>query len=349
MKHILVVDDDITNLKFVEQSLKPHFKVTLLTSAVQTMKFLLTHTPDLILLDINMPRVDGFEVFCTIKSIDKFKNVPVIFLTVQNDVKSELKALKLGAVDFIFKPFIPEIMISRINTQLELASYRNELESLVSEKTATIENLQDTMVIGLAELVECRDGETGGHINRTAKYLQILVEAVCMNKLYTDILTDEYINNMIRSAPLHDIGKIGISDNILLKNGTFDDNEREYMKQHTILGGRALQKLIDATDGESFLYIAKDMALSHHEKWNGTGYPYGLSGTNIPLSARIMAIADIYDALTSKRPYKQALSHSKATEIIIESSGTHFDPNIVGVFKSIHPKFEQVYKIYTQE
>ena len=349
MRHILVVDDDITNLKFVEQSLKPNFKVTLLTSAIQTMKFLLTHVPDLILLDINMPGVDGFEAFSTIKSIDKFKNIPIIFLTIQNDAESELKALKLGAVDFISKPFIPEIMISRINTHLELASYRNELEMLVAEKTATIENLQDSMVMGLAELVECRDGETGGHIKRTGKYLQILVEALCMNNLYSNILTDEYVNNMIRSAPLHDIGKIGISDSILLKNGTFDDNEREYMKQHTILGGKALQKIIDATDGETFLYIAKDMALSHHEKWDGTGYPYGLSGTNIPLPARIMAVADVYDALTSKRAYKKAISHSKAIEIIIESSGTHFDPDIIKIFKSIHPRFEQVSKIYSQE
>jgi len=349
MKHILVVDDNITNLKFVEQTLKPYFKVTLLTSAVQTMKFLLKYIPDLILLDINMPGIDGFQTLSTIKSIDKLKNVPIIFLTIQNDIESELKALKLGAMDFISKPFIPEIIISRINTQLELASYRTELEGLVAEKTATIENLQDTMVMGLAELVECRDGETGGHIKRTAKYVEILAEAICINNLYFDTLNCEYVNNMIRSAPLHDIGKIGISDSILLKNGSFDEDEREYMKQHTILGGKALQNLIDATDGESFLYIAKDMALSHHEKWDGTGYPYGLSTTDIPLCARVMALSDVYDALTSKRPYKEPFSHSEAFDIIVESSGTHFDPELVKVFKTVHKKFEKVSKLYLQE
>ncbi len=349
MDHIVIVDDNVTNLKFAEQTLKPYYKVTLLTSAAQTMKFLSKRTPDLILLDINMPEINGYEIFSKIKSIDRLKQIPIIFLTALNDVESELKCLKLGALDFISKPFAPELMLSRIKIHLELATYRKNLEFLVNEKTRTIERLQDSMVVGLAELVECRDGETGGHIKRTAKYLEILVRAMLNAGFYADILTEEYIHNIIRSAPLHDIGKIGISDNILLKQGDFDKNERDYMKQHTTLGGMALQKVIDATDGENFLYVAKDMALCHHEKWDGTGYPSGISGHSIPLCARIMAIADVYDALTSKRPYKKPFSHSKAVDIIVNSSGTHFEPCIVDVFESVSDSFNNISQLYKQE
>lgn len=296
-----------------------------------------------------MPGMNGFETLSTIKSIPRLSKIPVIFLTALNDQKNEIKCLKLGAVDFIAKPFVPELMLSRIKLHLELSSYRKNLEGLVNEKTQTIENLQDTMVIGLAELVECRDGETGGHIKRTAKYLEILVKSMEEQRLYSDILTSDYVHNMIRSAPLHDIGKIGISDNVLLKQGSFDEAEREYMQQHTILGGRALQKVINSTDGESFLYVAKDMALCHHEKWDGTGYPYGLYKEQIPLCARIMAIADVYDALTSKRPYKKPFTHEKAVQIILEGKGTQFDPDIVDIFKTIAYKFDKISKIYNTD
>lgn len=346
MEHILIVDDNITNLKLAEQVLKPAYKVTLLTSAIQTMKFLMRNTPDLILLDIKMPGINGFETLATIKSIPRLSQIPVIFLTALNDHKSEIKCLQLGAVDFIAKPFIPELMLSRIKLHLELSRYRKNLEGLVNEKTETIENLQDTMVVGLAELVECRDGETGGHIKRTAKYLEILVKSMEEQGFYPDILTSDYVHNMIRSAPLHDIGKIGISDNVLLKQGSFDETEREYMQQHTTLGGKALQKVINATDGESFLYVAKDMSLCHHEKWDGTGYPNGLSKNEIPLCARIMAVADVYDALTSKRPYKKPFSHEKAVQIILEGKGTQFDPDIVDIFYSIAYKFDRISKIF---
>ncbi|OOM80414.1 HD domain-containing phosphohydrolase [Clostridium sp. BL-8] len=349
MDHIIIVDDNVLNLKFAEQALKPYYKITLLTSATQTMNFLSKFTPDLILLDINMPNINGYELFSTIKSIDRLKKIPIIFLTALNDIESELKCLRLGALDFISKPFVPELMLSRIRLHLELTAYRKNLEVLAAEKTKTIEKLQDSMVVGLAELVECRDGETGGHIKRTAKYLEILVNAMLKAGLYTDILTEEYIHNIIRSAPLHDIGKIGISDSILLKQGDFDKNERDYMKQHTTLGGMALQKVIDATYGENFLYVARDMALCHHEKWDGTGYPSGISGYSIPLCARIMAVADVYDALTSKRPYKKPFPHSKAVDIIINSSGTHFEPCIVEVFESVSNSFNNISQLYNQK
>ncbi|MDO5516737.1 MAG: response regulator [Clostridium sp.] len=348
MEHILVVDDSEANLKFAEQVLKPTYKVTLLTSAIQTMEFLMHDTPDLILLDTEVQGMNGFETVTTIKSIARLSQIPVIFLTSLNDYKNEIKCLRLGAVDFIAKPFIPELMLSRVKLHLELYSYKRNLESLVTEKTKRINNLQDTMVMGLAELVECRDGETGGHIKRTAKYLEILVTYMEEQGFRPDILTRNYVNDMIRSAPLHDIGKIGISDSVLLKNSSFDEKEREYMKQHTILGGKALQKLINSTNGESFLYVAKDMALCHHEKWDGTGYPNGLLKEEIPLCARIMSIADVYDALTSKRPYKQAFSHEKAVQIILDGKGTHFDPDIVDMFNSIAYKFDIISRSYNK-
>lgn len=344
MEHILIVDDNVTHLKFIEQTLRSYYKVTLLTSAIQTRKFLKKNTPDLILLDIKIPKVSSYELFCTIKSNHDSSKIPIIFLTALNDLKSELMCFELGALDFIRKPFVPKLMLNKIKLHLELLAYKRSLESLVAEKTERIENLQNSMLFGLAELVECRDIGTGGHIKRTAKYLEILVCSMITEGIYSDVLTDKYILNILRSAPLHDIGKIGISDKILLKRGRFDKTERNYMKQHTTLGSMALQKVIDATNGEDFLFIAKDMALCHHEKWDGSGYPFGLSGKNIPLCARMMAIVDVYDALTSERPYKKPFSHFKAVDIILNSAGTQFEPSIVKAFKSASDLFNEAYQ-----
>lgn len=197
-------------------------------------------------------------------------------------------------------------------------------------------------MLSLAELVECRDENTGGHVKRTAEYVKLLCEEILEEGLYRDILTPEYVKDIVRSAPLHDIGKIGINDATLLKAGSLDEDEFEYMKKHAELGGRTLQNMIDETNGESFLYTAKEMANYHHEKWDGTGYPEGLKGEDIPISARIMAIADVYDALTTKRPYKQPLSHDTAVKIILDGKGKIFDPSIIDVFERIHYKFQLV-------
>ena len=205
-----------------------------------------------------------------------------------------------------------------------------------------IERLQDVMMLSLAELVECRDETTGGHVKRTAEYVRILANELVEAGVYSDILTPEYVKDIIKSAPLHDIGKIGINDATLLKMGSLDEDEFEYMKKHVELGAISLQKMINETEEESFLYTARDMAHYHHEKWDGTGYPKGLKGEEIPISARIMAIADVYDALTTKRPYKEPFSHEDTVKIIIEGRGKGFDPNIVDVFKEINYKFEMV-------
>lgn len=341
-KHVLVVDGNVTNLKLAEKILKPYYKVSLLLSGSQTLKFISKNKPDLILLDINMPDMDGYETLRKIKENPELDSIPVIFLTNLPYSEEELRGLELGVVDVIIKPFIPQITINRVKLHLEFSEYKNDLENKVYEKTEMIEHLQDVMMLSLAELVECRDENTGGHVKRTAEYVKILTEEIVEAGLYNDILTSEYIIDIVRSAPLHDVGKIGINDATLLKVGALDDEEFEYMKNHAELGGQTLQKMIDETSGESFLYIAKDMAHYHHERWDGSGYPCGLKGEEIPISARIMAVADVYDALTTKRPYKEALEHEVALKIIIDGKGKSFDPNIIDIFEKIHYKFELV-------
>lgn len=342
LRHILVIDDNVTNLKLAENTLKPYYKVSLLISGAQTLKFLAKHRPDLILLDINLPDMDAYETLAKIKENKELENIPVIFLTSRTDSEIEAKGFELGAVDFITKPFISQSMLSRVKMHLELSEYRTQLEEKIYEKTQMIENLQDVMMLSLAELVECRDENTGGHVKRTAEYVKILANELVEAGVYSDILTPEYVKDIIKSAPLHDIGKIGINDATLLKMGSLDEDEFEYMKKHVELGAISLQKMINETDKESFLYTARDMAHYHHEKWDGTGYPSGLKGEEIPISARIMAIADVYDALTTKRPYKEPFSHEDTVNIIIEGREKGFDPNIIDVFKEISYKFEMV-------
>lgn len=358
-KHILVVDDVPSNLKFIEQLLIDNYKLTMTLSGFQALKFLNKFTPDLILLDLNMPEMDGCDTIIHIRENPRTANIPVIFLTSDADELMEAKCLHLGAVDFIRKPFVTEIMLSRIETQLELSTYRTALERRVIEKTFLIEHLQDVMVTCFAEMIESRDGTTGGHIKNTTRYFKIFLDEVSKRDEYAGYLTDEYKKNLVRAAPLHDIGKIGIRDDVLRKEGPLDRDEFEHMKTHAKIGGDTFMKIFNSIDSiqpvldfgnqsilkklfdsleikdvkdTEFLHIAKDMALCHHERWDGTGYPYGISGENIPLCARILSIVDVYDALTSVRPYKIAFSHEKAMSIIIEDREVFFDPALTDIF-----------------
>lgn len=366
-KHILVVDDVPANLKYAQQLLSSRYKLTLASSGAQALKFLKRNVPDLILLDINMPEMDGCAVITELKKETATAMIPIIILTSEVDTAMELKCLELGAVDFIRKPFITEIMLSRIETQLELSAYRNRLECMVNEKTAVIERLQDVMSTCFAELVESRDGTTGGHIKNTTRYFAVFLEELSKHDEYKDILTPEHIKNLVRAAPLHDIGKIGINDSVLRKESVLNEEEFDHMKTHTCIGGDTFQhifksvegtqhhsqlgayafdKIFDAMNVEEgedtiFLHIARDMAMYHHERWNGTGYPSGISGEDIPLSARILSIVDVYDALTSKRSYKEAYTHEKAMQIIIEDREVFFDPKLVDIFVSISDKIKQ--------
>ncbi len=340
-KTILVVDDSPTILKVVERALTGLYKVVMLTSGRQALRYLKKNVPDLILLDINMPEMTGYD---TLKEIHKLnepaKSVPVIFLTASTDPDSEVRGLELGAVDFIVKPFVTKSMLSRIHNHLELSEYRQNLEGKVEEKTRQIELVQDALVISLTELVECRDGQTGGHSRRVAFYTGLLLDALFARKKFPDTINEKYIRDVKRGSVLHDIGKVGIADIALLKSTRLSDQEMEYMRQHTTFGGQALDHALSKIKMDSFLTHARDLAYYHHEKWNGKGYPRGLAGTEIPLSARILSIADVYDALTSKRSYKEPFSHQKAMDIILSDKGIAFDPSIVDVFEEIQGKFK---------
>lgn len=366
-KHILVVDDVPANLKYAEQLLGERYRLTLAVSGAQALKFLSKAEPDLILLDINMPEMDGCTVLTKLKADPDMTKIPVIILTSEADIAMEMKCLTLGAVDFIRKPFVTEIMLSRIDTHIELNGYRHKLEYMVDEKTAVIERLQDVMSTCFAELVESRDGTTGGHIKNTTRYFSVFIEELSKHDKYRDILTPQYIRSLVRAAPLHDIGKIGINDSVLRKESSLDKEEFEHMKTHAQIGGNTFSNIFSSVEGSNhhsrvgasafdkifdsmevhesadteFLHIARDMAMYHHERWNGTGYPTGISGEEIPLCARILSIADVYDALTSKRSYKEAFSHEKAMEIIIKDRGVFFDPELTDIFVSISDKIEE--------
>lgn len=341
MKQILIVDDMPVNLEFAVGMLKDKYKVAATKSGLKALAYLENNRPDLILLDINMPEMDGFETMSKIKSNPKTAMIPVIFLTADKNPKMELQGFKMGAVDFISKPFEPEIMLSRIKTQIELDEYRSNLEHVVAEKTKMIEKLLDVMSISLAELAESRDAITGGHLKNSTEYFKILVERMRTKPKYEAILTDEYVKNLFRAAPLHDIGKIGIDDDVLRKESGLDENEFERMKKHSLIGAQTFDRIIreitadgaEAGDELDFIKTAREMALYHHEKWCGTGgYPVGVSGEAIPLSARMLTVADVYDALTSKRSYKPAFSHEESMRIIREGKGVLFDPDIVDIF-----------------
>lgn len=366
-KHILAVDDVPANLKYAEQLLGDTYRLTLAISGAQALKFLTKAEPDLILLDINMPEMDGCAVLTRLKENPVTEKIPVIILTSDADSAMEMKCLSLGAVDFIRKPFVTEIMLSRIETHIELSGYRHKLEYMVNEKTAVIERLQDVMSTCFAELVESRDGTTGGHIKNTTRYFSVFLEELSKHEKYRSILTPHYMRSLVRAAPLHDIGKIGINDSVLRKESALDKEEFEHMKTHTSIGGDTFRNIFSSVEGvhhhsqmgadaleriwdtmeipesadTDFLHIARDMALYHHERWNGTGYPTGISGEDIPLCARILSIVDVYDALTSKRSYKEAYSHEKALEIIIKDRGVFFDPELTDIFISISDRIEE--------
>lgn len=339
-KTILLVDDSKLNLEIARDVLKQDYILYEALSAKEAFEILENVIPDLILLDIVMPDVTGYDVIKKLKASRRFRNIPVIYLTAEADEKSEVKGFDLGAADFITKPFVPTVMKRRVKTQLELAEYRNSLEELVEEKVAENEKLQDMLSVGFAELVESRDGVTGGHIKNTSIYFRAFVNVLKDVPKYKDEITDDYIKVAVRAAPLHDIGKIGIDDVVLRKQSSLENNEMTYMKTHSELGAATFRKIRKIFPDNELLKVGEDMAMYHHERWDGKGYPVGLAGLEIPLSARIMSIVDVYDALTSKRPYKEPFSHEKSMAIILDGRGTQFDPDLVDVFASISDEIE---------
>jgi len=345
---IIMVDDDITNLTVARNNLAGKYDVATVPSGAKLFQILEKITPTLILLDIEMPEMDGYEVLKVLKSKEKTAHIPVIFLTAKIDPENEVEGLNLGAVDYITKPFSRELLTKRIDLHIqfekqkrELANYNLNLESEVDKQTRTVIELQSAILKTVAELVECRDSITGGHIERTQHYLSLLVDFLLEHNIYTEELSSWDIGLFIMSSQLHDVGKISIKDDLLMKPGKLTGEEFEEMKKHTLFGVDIIRKIEGSTTDNEFLLYAETLAGSHHEKWDGKGYPYGLKGEEIPLQGRLMAIVDVYDALTNDRPYKKAFTHEESTEIIRKENGTHFDPSIGNVFLAHEQEFKK--------
>ncbi|MCL2809590.1 MAG: response regulator [Treponema sp.] len=325
MKTIFVVDDSDTNLSMAEAVLEDQYRVMTMPSAAKMFSLLEKIVPDLILLDIEMPEMDGFQALNQLKEKGRWSEIPVMFLTGRTDADVEARGLEMGAIDFVTKPFSAPVLLNRIRNHLYI-------DEIVRERTAQLHRLQNSIVSVLADMVENRDKGTGGHIERTSIYIKILINEMKERGVYSDEIQSWDVEKMISSARMHDLGKISITDAIVNKPGKLTDSEYETMKKHAEEGERIINEIILRTGEGEFLRNAKLFAGTHHERWDGKGYPRGLKGNNIPLQGRIMAIVDVYDALISERPYKRAFSNEEALDIIIQNSGTHFDPKIVEIF-----------------
>jgi putative two-component system response regulator len=354
-KFILIIDDTPTNIAVISGLLKDEFRLKAATSGIKALTLIHSgELPDLVLLDIMMPEMDGYEVCRRLKENSTTSDIPVIFLTAKTEVIDETTGLEMGAVDYIHKPFNPAIVKARVRNHLlikdakDFLKVKNKLlENLVAERTRDLANIQDVTILALSSLVETRDKETGNHIRRIQFYIKALATKLQNHPRFYDELTPEYIELLYKSAPLHDIGKVGILDKILLKPGRLTPEEFETMKLHATIGHDAIANAEARLGLEvPFLRIAKAIAYGHHEKWDGTGYPQGLKGDAIPVSARLMAIADVYDALISRRVYKGAMTHEQAVAIIREGRGIHFDPDITDSFLAIADEFHAIAQHY---
>jgi len=342
---LLVVDDVKTNIHILVEILRDDYKVSVAINGESALEHALTNPPDLILLDIMMPGIDGYEVCKRLKNNESTKNIPIIFLTALTEEQNEARGLQLGAVDYITKPFSPQIVKARIKNHLELKRYRDHLEDLIRERTMDLILTQDATIYALSTLAEYRNPETGGHIKRTQYYVRTLSEQLKYHIKYIAFLDDKTIDQLFKSAPLHDIGKVGVLDSILLKAGKLTEEEFEEMKKHSTYGRDTIVRVemeLGNEVSQSFLRFARETAYYHHEKWDGSGYPQGIKGDDIPISGRLMAIADVYDALISKRVYKHPFSHEKAVTVITEGKGSHFDPDMVDAFLVVEEAFRQI-------
>lgn len=348
-KTVMIVEDTEVNIDILVDALQDEYELIVAINGVVALELIQEQKPDLILLDIMMPEMDGYEVLKRLKENSTLNHIPVILLSAITDSDSKTKGFSLGAVDYITKPFEIVEVKARVMTQLRLEEARivlenqnSILEEKVKERTNLIERTNSATIYCLAALAETRDPETGQHIRRTQEYVKELALELQKNKEYEHVLTNEYIELLYKSAPLHDIGKVGVKDSILLKPGKLTTEEFEEMKKHAIYGGESLMVGIKELGEESFLTLAKEIALTHHEKWDGSGYPNGICNKEIPISGRLMALSDVYDALTTKRVYKGAFTHNEARSIILEGRGTHFDPDIVDAFIKREDKFIKI-------
>lgn len=359
---ILIVDDAPENLMLLGELLQSEYRVRAANSGARALRVAGSEPrPDLVLLDVMMPEMDGYEVIQRLKAQEQTRDIPVIFITAMTAVADEEKGLGLGAVDYITKPFSPAIVLARVRAQLELKTARDRLsnqnqwlEHEVARRMQENARIRDLSVQALACLAEVRDKETGLHIVRTQSYVEILGRKLETHPRFAPALADGRLQEIIRAAPLHDIGKIGIPDAILLKPGNLTDEEFEVMKTHSAIGGEAIHNAIEqavmsagdehAREAFDFLNVASEIAYYHHEKWDGSGYPDGLKSDDIPVSARLMALADVFDALSCSRVYKEPYSMEETFRIILEGRGTHFDPDVVDAFTACREEFIAVAK-----
>jgi putative two-component system response regulator len=346
---VLIVDDAETNIDIMLETIGDLYDVTVAMDGPSALELIEASPPDLILLDIMMPGMDGYEVCERLKADRKTRGIPIIFVTAMSEVENETRGLELGAIDYITKPISPPIVLARVKNHLELKLAKEELENQniileqkVLERTRELALTQEVTIDSMAVLAEYRDPETGGHIRRTKNYIRALAVHLKNHPEYGGFLTDATIDLLYKSAPLHDIGKVGIPDHILLKPGKLTDEEFAGMKKHPIFGHDAILSSEQKLGANTFLRFAGEFAYTHQEKWDGSGYPQGLKEKEIPIAGRLMALADVYDALISKRAYKPPFSHEKAVEIITEGRGKHFDPDIVDAFLAITEEFKEI-------
>ncbi len=348
---VLIADDEPANLRVLGELLRPHYRVRVANSGGGALQVADSEPrPDLILLDILMPDMDGYDVLTSLRAQAATRDIPVIFVTSMGASSEEERGLQLGAVDYITKPFQPAIVLARVRTQLELKQARDWLkdqnaflEAEVNRRMAENLMIQDASIMALASLASVRDTETGNHLLRTQGYVRTLAEQLRLSPRDAAQLTPRYIDSLAKSAPLHDIGKVGIPDHILLKPGKLTPDEWAIMQTHARLGSEAIEAAErDVAQPIEFLAIAKEITRCHHEKWDGSGYPAGLVGDAIPLSARLMALADVFDALSTRRPYKESMSLEKVTEMIVAGRGQHFDPAVVDAFLAVRGRFAEI-------
>ncbi len=347
---VLVVDDVPANLSLLSQLLRDDYRVKVAKSGVKALELANAAPPDLILLDIMMPEMDGYEVCRLLKNSQVTRHIPVVFLTAKTTVEDEERGFNLGAVDFIHKPISPPLINARIKNHLLIKNWQDFLENKnnwlqqeVTRRLAEVTHLRDAAIYIMVSLAESRDEYTGNHIRRTQEYVRLLAEYLAKQPRYEKILTDSYIELLAKSTPLHDIGKIAIPDSIILKPENLTIEEFEIMKTHTTRGYEILKSACDLLgDYGEFLTVASQVAKYHHERWDGTGYPDGLMGETIPIAARLMAVADVYDVLRSRRSYKLPFTHQEATRIITTERSKQFDPDIVDAFRALAEQFSEI-------
>ena len=354
---VLIVDDDPGNLSILGNLLQPHHDVLAAPSGKRALQICAgTPKPDLILLDVLMPHMDGYDVLARLHENPATLDIPVIFVTGLDSTEDEEKGLALGAVDYIAKPYRSPIVLARVRTQLELKRARDWLRDQNTYLEAEVmRRMQDTLLVqdltinALAEVAETRDNETGNHIRRTQEYVYILAHRLQLHPSFASFLTNKVVELMTKSAPLHDIGKVGIPDHILLKPGKLTEEEWAIMKTHSMLGATSIERALRNADRRlDFLDMAMQIAHYHHEKWDGSGYPEGLKEDAIPIPARLMALADVFDALVTRRVYKPPMSYKQAKEIIVAERGRHFDPDVADAFLHSFDEFVTVAEKYRE-